>query len=56
VIEGTPRAADIIVAGAGNDVIHANDGHSDRIDCGVGRDVVWADRSDRLTHCELVRR
>jgi WD40 repeat protein len=56
VIEGTPRAGDIIVARSGNDVIHANDGHSDRIDCGVGRDVVWADRSDRLTHCELVRR
>ncbi|HMF04528.1 MAG TPA: hypothetical protein VKH17_06920 [Acidimicrobiia bacterium] len=56
VIEGTPREGDVIVAGAGNDFIHANDGHSDRIDCGPGRDVVWADRGDRLTHCELVHR
>jgi WD40 repeat protein len=56
VIEGTPREGDIIVAGAGNDLIHANDGHSDRIDCGPGRDVVWADRIDRLAHCELVHR
>jgi hypothetical protein len=54
VIEGTPSWGDVILAGAGNDLIHTNDGHTDRIDCGPGRDTVWADRSDRLTHCEIV--
>jgi WD40-like Beta Propeller Repeat len=56
VIEGTPREGDIVLAGTGNDFIRANDGHADRIDCGPGRDVVWADRSDRLAHCELIHR
>jgi hypothetical protein len=54
VIEGSPREGDVILAGAGNDRIHANDGHTDRIDCGPGHDTVWADRSDRLAHCEIV--
>jgi len=26
------------------------------VDCGPGRDVVWADSSDRLTRCEIVHR
>ncbi len=56
VIEGTPLWGDVILAGAGNDRIHANDRHTDRIACGPGRDVVWADRSDRLTGCEIVHR
>jgi Tol biopolymer transport system component len=56
VIEGTPREGDVILAGAGNDAVHANDGHTDRIDCGPGRDVVWADRTDRLSRCETVHR
>lgn len=56
VIEGSPLWGDVIVAGAGNDLIHANDGHTDRVDCGPGRDTVWADRSDRLTGCEIVHR
>jgi hypothetical protein len=56
VIEGSPREGDVILAGAGNDRIHANDGHTDRVDCGLGRDTVWADRTDRLTHCEIVHR
>ena len=55
-IEGTPREGDVISAGAGNDAVHANDGHTDRVDCGPGRDVVWADRTDRLTRCEVVHR
>jgi hypothetical protein len=54
VIEGTSSWGDIILAGAGNDSVHANDGHTDRVDCGPGRDTVWADRSDRLTGCEIV--
>lgn len=52
-IEGTSSWGDVILAGAGNDRIHANDGHTDR---GPGRDTVWADRSDRLSHCEIVHR
>ena len=56
VIEGSPLWGDVIVAGAGNDLIDANDGHTDRVDCGPGRDTVWADRSDRLTGCEIVHR
>lgn len=56
VIEGTPLWGDLILAGAGNDRIHANDRHTDRVDCGPGRDTVWADRTDRLTGCEIVHR
>jgi dipeptidyl aminopeptidase/acylaminoacyl peptidase len=56
VIEGTPREGDVILGFAGNDRIHANDGHTDRVSCGPGRDTVWADRIDRLTACEVVRR
>lgn len=56
VIEGTPLWGDVILAGAGNDRIHANDGHTDRVSCGRGRDEVWADRSDKLTGCERVHR
>ena len=56
VIEGTLGFGDVIFAGAGNDQVHANDGHTDRVDCGPGRDTVWADRTDRLVHCEIVHR
>jgi Tol biopolymer transport system component len=56
VIEGTPLWGDVILAGAGNDRIHANDGHTDRVSCGPGRDTVWADRTDRLTACEVIHR
>jgi dipeptidyl aminopeptidase/acylaminoacyl peptidase len=56
VIEGTTSGGDVIVAGTGNDRVHARNGHQDQVDCGPGRDVVWADRTDRLTRCELVRR
>ncbi|MDX6477341.1 MAG: TolB protein [Gaiellaceae bacterium] len=56
VIEGTPSAGDVIAGGAGNDRIHANDRHTDRVNCGSGRDEAWADRTDRLTGCEIVHR
>jgi WD40-like Beta Propeller Repeat len=56
VIQGTSREGDVILAGAGNDAVHAGDGHTDRIDCGAGRDTVWADKTDRLTGCEIVHR
>jgi dipeptidyl aminopeptidase/acylaminoacyl peptidase len=55
-IEGSSLWGDVILAGAGNDLIHANDGHTDRVDCGPGRDTVWADRTDRLIGCEIVHR
>ena len=56
VIEGSPRENDVILAGAGNDLIHANDGHTDRVNCGPGRDTVWADRTDHLAGCEVIHR
>lgn len=56
VIVGTPLWGDVIVARAGNDRIHVNDGHTDTVFCGPGRDTVWADRSDRLVGCEVVHR
>lgn len=55
-IEGSIGAGDVVLAGGGNDTIHANDRHADRVDCGPGRDVVYADRSDRLRGCEIVHR
>jgi Tol biopolymer transport system component len=56
VIQGTASWGDVIRAGAGDDRVHANDRHTDRVDCGPGRDTVWADRTDRLAHCEVVHR
>lgn len=48
---------DIIIAGAGKDIIKARDGRQDTINCGTGRDVVIADRKDRVArNCEVVRR
>ncbi len=55
-IEGSLREGDVILAGAGNDRVHANDGHTDTVNCGPGRDTVWADRTDRLVGCEIVHR
>jgi Tol biopolymer transport system component len=56
VIEGTASFNDIVVAGGGDDRIRVADGHTDRVDCVPGRDTVWADRSDRLSHCEVAHR
>jgi dipeptidyl aminopeptidase/acylaminoacyl peptidase len=56
VIVGTAQGGDVIRAGAGNDTIRARNGHRDTVDCGPGRDTVYADRSDRLRGCEIVRR
>lgn len=55
VIDGGP-GKDRIDAGAGNDRISARDGHADTIVCGAGRDVVVADRGDRVKGCEQVSR
>ena len=56
VIYGTTGPGDVIVGLAGNDRIHAADGHTDRVDCGRGHDTVWADKTDKLVHCEVVHR
>jgi dipeptidyl aminopeptidase/acylaminoacyl peptidase len=56
VIDGTANGGDVISAGAGNDVVHAKNGRRDTVDCGPGRDTVYADRSDLLRGCEIVRR
>jgi hypothetical protein len=49
--------ADRVSAGSGNDRINAADGTTDRISCGTGRDLVRADRRDRVARsCERVLR
>jgi hypothetical protein len=55
VLSGGP-GADVVDAGPGNDAINTVDGRRDSVNCGRGRDRVRADRSDRLTGCELVVR
>jgi N-acetylglucosamine-6-sulfatase len=54
-IRGT-RRPDWICAGGGRDVISVRGGGRDVVRCGPGRDVVHADRRDRLRGCEVVRR
>lgn len=52
---GTGR--DRVVAGAGGDVVHAQDRARDVVDCGAGRDTVYADRVDAVSrNCERVLR
>lgn len=55
-IEGTNGAGDVVSAGAGNDTIRVQDHRTDRVNCGPGRDTVWADRTDKLAGCEIVHR
>jgi Ca2+-binding RTX toxin-like protein len=45
---------DRIWGGSGDDRIYARDGTRDWIDCGPGRDTVWADPVDIVRHCEVV--
>jgi Ca2+-binding RTX toxin-like protein len=48
---------DIFSGGNGNDTIHAQDATVDRIICGAGRDVVYADAREAISaDCEDVRR
>ncbi|MDQ3720202.1 MAG: hypothetical protein M3350_05385 [Actinomycetota bacterium] len=42
--------------GDGNDRIDSANGRRESVNCGLGRDIVRADRSDRLRGCERVRR
>jgi Ca2+-binding RTX toxin-like protein len=43
-------------AGAGNDSVNSANGRTERVSCGRGTDTVRADRGDRLSSCEHVRR
>ena len=48
---------DYVYAGDGRDVIKSRDIYGDVISCGRGRDVVFADRKDKISRdCERVRR
>ena len=48
---------DYVYAGAGPDVLNTGDGYGDVISCGPGRDLVFADRKDKVSRdCERVRR
>jgi Ca2+-binding RTX toxin-like protein len=53
---GGPRCADFVLAGRSDDVIQARDDNLDLVQCGDGRDVVFADRYDVVWDCEVVRR
>ena len=50
------RGKDSLVGGPGSDTINAKDGVSELVKCGPGRDKVKADKKDRLSGCETVRR
>ncbi len=46
---------DVLLGGPGADFVEAADGEPDRVLCGPGRDVVSADRLDRIyPDCEIV--
>ncbi len=47
--------SDTIVGGSGSDTIQAADGERDIVNCGAGRDRVFADGDDVLMGCELVK-
>jgi Ca2+-binding RTX toxin-like protein len=47
---------DSLVGGPGNDTINARDGVAELVKCGPGKDKVKADKKDRLSGCERVRR
>jgi Ca2+-binding RTX toxin-like protein len=47
---------DSLVGGPGNDTINSRDGVAELVKCGSGKDRVKADKKDRLSGCESVRR
>lgn len=47
---------DSLVGGPGNDTINSRDHVAELVKCGPGRDTVRADKNDRLSGCERVRR
>jgi hypothetical protein len=54
---GVNNDRDRVEAAQGNDEIHVRDGDArDTVDCGKGRDEVWANRHDDIANnCERVR-
>jgi hypothetical protein len=54
-LDGGP-GTDVLNGGRGRDVIGALDGELDTVSCGSGRDAARADRIDRVSGCERVRR
>src|SRR3712207_7399102 len=49
--------SDLLGGSAGNDQIRARDGFADRIQCGKGRDRVFADAMDKVaSNCERDRK
>jgi Ca2+-binding RTX toxin-like protein len=52
----TGGGANVIFGGTGSDTIRAKSGKRDIVDCGEGRDSVFADRVDVQRHCERVHR
>jgi Ca2+-binding RTX toxin-like protein len=53
---GGGQGHNVIRTGSGDDRISSANDVSEVVDCGPGRDLVRADRSDRLIGCERVRR
>jgi Ca2+-binding RTX toxin-like protein len=49
------KGRDALSGGGGSDTIKAKDRGRDTVDCGKRRDIVLADRRDRLRGCERVR-
>jgi hypothetical protein len=47
--------SDRLAGGSGDDRITSADDRRETVSCGAGRDVVRADRADRLSGCERVR-
>jgi Ca2+-binding RTX toxin-like protein len=48
---------DTMLGGPGNDATYAHDGTKDTVNCGAGRDIVFADRTDTVApNCEAVHR
>jgi Ca2+-binding RTX toxin-like protein len=47
---------DSLVGGPGNDTINSRDGVGELVKCGSGKDKVRADKKDRLSGCESIRR
>ena len=45
---------DVLLGGAGNDVLSGGPG-ADVLNCGPGRDTALADKSDKVTGCEVVK-
>jgi Ca2+-binding RTX toxin-like protein len=50
------KGHDALLGGTGRDAIRAADGTRDRVDCGRGRDLAFADLEDSVRRCERVKR